>query len=335
MNNFSEVQKIQIGENNEQQRIDNFLKKILKGVPTSRIYKIIRDGQIRINGKRCQAETKLNFGDLIRIPPIRISQNSQNSQNQQSSQNLQNIQQKIKILFEDENLIVVDKPAGMAVHGGSGVSFGVIELLRFQRPQSKFLELAHRLDKETSGILLIAKKKKYLNFLHEIFKNKFGNSTNSANSANLEKIYLVIVKGNFVNEIQKVNFPLFKFIDNNGERRVKVDFDNGKPAQTIIKLLARWQDFSLLQAQIITGRTHQIRVHLSHLGFPILGDEKYGDFALNKNLIAQGKLNRMALHSWKLKLNNTFDFQSEVPQKFKNFIQSLGTPIKGKIPENF
>lgn len=335
MNDFSQVQKVQVGENSDQQRIDNFLKKYLKGVPNSRIYKIIRDGQIRINGKRCQAETKLNLGDLVRIPPIRISQDSQNLQ---SPQNLQNIQQKLQILFEDENLIVIDKPSGMAVHGGSGVSFGVIELLRFQRPQNKFLELAHRLDKETSGILLIAKKKKYLNFLHEIFKNKFGNSTNSANSANsanLEKIYLVIVKGNFVNEIQKVNFPLFKFIDKNGERRVKVDFDNGKPAQTIIKLLARWQDFSLLQAQIITGRTHQIRVHLSQLGFPILGDEKYGDFALNKNLTAQAKLNRMALHSWKLKLNNTFDFQSEVPQKLKNFIQSLGTPVKGKIPENF
>ena len=339
MNDFFQVQKIQIGENNDQQRIDNFLKKILKGVPTSRIYKIIRDGQIRINGKRCQAETKLNLGDLVRIPPIRISQNSQNSQNS-SPQNLQNIQQKLQILFEDENLIVVDKPAGIAVHGGSGVSFGVIELLRHQRPQSKFLELAHRLDKETSGILLIAKKKKYLNFLHEIFKNKFGNL--------VEKIYLLIVKGSFVNEIQKVNLPLFKFIDKNGERRVKVDFDNGKPAQTIIKLLARWQDFSLLQAQIITGRTHQIRVHLSQLGFPILGDEKYGDFALNKNLTAQAKLNRMALHSWKLTLpknsennhskngeNNFFEFQSEVPQKFKKFIQSLGTPVKGKIPENF
>lgn len=322
MANFSDlsaVQKIEIGENNHQQRIDNFLKRILKGVPTSRIYKIIRDGQIRINGRRCQAETKLNIGDFVRIPPLRISQNSQ--QNLRSSQSLQNIQQKLKILFEDENLIVVDKPSGMAVHGGSGVSFGVIELLRYQRPQSKFLELAHRLDKETSGILLIAKKKQYLNFLHEIFKNKFDNL--------VEKIYLVIVKGEFVNELQKINLPLYKFIDKNGERRVKVDFENGKPAQTIVKLLARWQNFSLLQAQIITGRTHQIRVHLSHLGFPILGDEKYGDFALNKAMAE--KLNRMALHSWKLKLENCFDFQSEIPQKFKIFIQSLGIPKKALI----
>ncbi len=338
MTNFSDfaaVQKIEIGENNHQQRIDNFLKKILKGVPTSRIYKIIRDGQIRINGKRCQAETKLICGDFVRIPPLRISQNLQNSRN------LQNIHKKIPILFEDDNLIVVDKPSGMAVHGGSGVSFGVIELLRHQRPEAKFLELAHRLDKETSGILLIAKKKKYLNFLHEIFKNKFGNL--------VEKIYLLIVKGEFVNEVQKINFPLYKFIDSNGERRVKVDFDQGKQAQTIVKLLARWQDFSLLQAKIITGRTHQIRVHLSHLGFPILGDEKYGDFALNKSLTE--KLNRMALHSWKLKLpkhydndndsandsdadDNFLNFESEIPTKFKNFIQNLGEPKKSLINLN-
>jgi len=195
----------------------------------------------------------------------------------------------LPVIYEDEAMLVIDKPEGVAVHGGSGVSFGVIEALRKQRPLAKFLELAHRLDRETSGVLLVGKKRSALTALHDMFRE---------HGAGADKRYLVLVKGRWLNVTQHVKAPLYKYLTESGERRVRVD-PEGKASHTIFRLLARWQGMSLLEAQLKTGRTHQIRVHLAHLGFPILGDEKYGEFALNRDLKRDG-LKRMALHAWKM-----------------------------------
>ena len=190
-------------------------------------------------------------------------------------------------------MLVIDKPEGIAVHGGSGVSFGVIEALRRQRPEARFLELAHRLDRETSGILLVGKKRLALTALHDMFRE---------HGAGADKRYLVLVKGRWMNATQHVKAPLHKYLTEGGERRVSVNAE-GKASHTVFRLLARWPDMSLLEAQLKTGRTHQIRVHLAHLGFPILGDEKYGDFALNRDL-KRGGLKRMALHAWRMALRH-------------------------------
>jgi 23S rRNA pseudouridine955/2504/2580 synthase len=195
----------------------------------------------------------------------------------------------LPIIYEDEAMLVIDKPEGIAVHGGSGVSFGVIEALRRQRPQAKFLELAHRLDRETSGILLVGKKRLALTALHDMFRE---------HGAGADKRYLVLVKGRWMNNTQHVKLPLYKYLTEGGERRVMVR-DDGKASHTVFRLLARWPEMSLLEAQLKTGRTHQIRVHLAHLGFPILGDEKYGDFALNKALKARWPETH-GLHAWRM-----------------------------------
>ena len=223
----------------------------------------------------------------------------------------------LPILFEDEALLVIDKPEGIAVHGGSGVSFGVIEALRRQRPQAKFLELAHRLDRETSGILLVGKKRLALTALHDMFRE---------HGAGADKRYLVLVKGRWMNNTQHVKAPLLKYLTEGGERRVSVHAD-GKPSHTVFRLLARWPEMSLLEAQLKTGRTHQIRVHLAHLGFPILGDEKYGDFALNKQLRPTG-LKRMALHAWRMTFRHPISgvamhCQANLPNGMADYIAAV------------
>ena len=278
------VAHVVISDEEQGQRLDNFLIRHCKGVPKSHLYRILRSGEVRVNSKRVDATYRLCVGDKLRIPPIRIAERPLDEVEEVAKQRVD-----LPIIYEDEALLVIDKPEGIAVHGGSGVSFGVIEALRRQRPQAKFLELAHRLDRETSGILLVGKKRLALTALHDMFRE---------HGAGADKRYLVLVKGRWMNNTQHVKLPLHKFLTESGERRVAVD-PQGKASHTVFRLLARWPNMSLLEAQLKTGRTHQIRVHLAHLGFPILGDEKYGDFALNKQLKPAG-LKRMALHAWRM-----------------------------------
>ncbi|NOT67636.1 MAG: RluA family pseudouridine synthase [Methylophilaceae bacterium] len=279
------VSMLTIDEASVGQRIDNFLCKALKGVPKSHLYRILRSGEVRVNSKRIDATYRLLMGDLVRIPPIRTAQQEQVSD--QRSPVIPRFEQ--AIIFEDDALLVIDKPAGFAVHGGSGISRGVIEQLRLERPQAKFLELVHRLDRETSGVLMLAKKRAALVQLHEAIRN---NQT--------VKRYVMLVHGHWTEKKRHVVLPLHKYVLPSGERRVSVQED-GQISETIFQLrqnltLDNNEPFSLLEAQLITGRTHQLRVQLAHLGFPIAGDDKYGDFAVNKTMQQFG-LKRMFLHS--------------------------------------
>ncbi len=306
------VSYVVIGEDEAGQRLDNFLIRLCKGVPKSHLYRILRSGEVRVNSGRVDATYRTRAGDTLRIPPIRIALRPQIEVDEVAKQRVD-----LPILYEDEALLVIDKPEGVAVHGGSGVSFGVIEALRRQRPQARFLELAHRLDRETSGILLVGKKRLALTTLHDMFRE---------HGAGADKRYLVLVKGRWMNNTQHVRLPLHKYLTEGGERRVSVQAE-GKPCHTVFRLLGRWQNVSLLEAQLKTGRTHQIRVHLSHLGFPILGDEKYGDFSLNKDL-RRGKLKRMALHAWRMAFRHPLsgmplELTSTVPESLLTFIAEL------------
>jgi 23S rRNA pseudouridine955/2504/2580 synthase len=293
------------------QRLDNYLIRVCKGVPKSHLYRILRSGEVRVNSKRVDAIYRLQEGDRIRIPPIRTALRPLDEIAEHAKQHTT-----VPILYEDEALLAVNKPVGMAVHGGSGVNFGVIESLRAQRPQAKFLELAHRLDRETSGILLVGKKRTALVALHDMFRMA---------GKLADKRYVVLVSGRWLNECQHVRKPLLKYLLPDGERRVRVS-EEGKPAHTVFRLLARWSNFSLLEAQLKTGRTHQIRVHLADLGFPILGDEKYGDFALNRDLPRLG-LKRMALHAGSITFphpitGKLLSIKAPVPADFLPFIRS-------------
>jgi len=266
-----------IDEDSVGQRIDNYLMRRLKGVPKSHVYRILRSGEVRVNSGRIGPDYRLQAGDQVRIPPVRTAR-------KEGPQVPSGPGFKPVILFEDEALLAIDKPSGMAVHGGSGVSFGVIEALRHARPDAKFLELVHRLDRETSGVLLLAKKRTALVELHRQLQ-----------AGETEKRYLALTKGLWTDRKRIVDLALEKYVAGSGERRVNVDID-GDHAVTIFRLERRVGPYSLLDAELKTGRTHQIRVHLAHLGFPILGDDKYGDFTLNKVLAKQG-LKRMFLHA--------------------------------------
>lgn len=261
------------------QRIDNYLLRVAKGVPKSHIYRILRGGEVRVNGKRVQQTYRLQVGDEVRIPPLRVAEPTQRAPAP--------VGKPLPVVYEDDALLVVNKPAGKAVHGGSGVSYGVIEQLRVQRPELRMLELAHRLDRETSGLLIVAKKRSALTALHDMMRE-----------GRMEKRYLTLVPGRWTNPMQHVKQPLFKYLTADGERRVRVSAE-GKPAHSIVRLVRRWSAYSLLEVELKTGRTHQIRVHLAHLGFPLCGDDKYGDFALNKRLEGEG-LKRMFLHAAEL-----------------------------------
>jgi len=278
MNSLSKesVTFLTIDESGEDQRIDNFLFRHLKGVPKSHVYRILR-GEVRVNKKRVDQTYRLKMGDLLRIPPVRVAQ-------KQEEADVYIPALELPIIYEDDALVVINKPSGLAVHGGSGVSFGVIEQMRRARPQAKFLELVHRLDRETSGVLLLAKKRSALTAMHEIMREGVS-----------DKRYLTLVLGQWHNVKQHVKLPLHKFDTPQGEKRVMVR-EGGQASHTIFTLQKNWPGFSLLEAQLKTGRTHQIRVHLSHLGFPIAGDDKYGDFARNRELMKQG-LKRMFLHA--------------------------------------
>jgi len=257
-----EVQHVLISEDEAGQRIDNFLLRICKGVPKSHVYRVLRSGQVRVNKGRIDQTYRLQKDDVVRIPPLRLAEIV--------SRYVPGAE--YKILLEDAHLLVIDKPAGVAVHGGSGVNFGVIEQLRAARPGEKFLELVHRLDRDTSGILLLAKKRSALTNLHAQMRD-----------GETDKRYLVLVHGDWKNQKQHVRLPLFKYTTAEGERRVRVQ-EGGQISHTVFNRLASYGEFTLLEAELKTGRTHQIRVHLASSGFAIVGDEKYGDFALNHAL---------------------------------------------------
>lgn len=318
MNGLSKesVTFIEVDESGETQRIDNFLFRHLKGVPKSHIYRILR-GEVRVNKKRVDQTYRLKIGDLLRIPPIRVAE--------QSADETAHIPAvEFPILYEDDALVVLNKPSGVAVHGGSGVSFGVIEQMRRARPQAKFLELVHRLDRETSGVLLLAKKRSALTAMHEIMRE--GNS---------DKRYFSLVLGQWHNVKQHVKLPLYKFDTPQGEKRVMVRAD-GQASHTIFTLQKNWPAThlpacSLLEAQLKTGRTHQIRVHLAHLGFPIAGDDKYGDFAANKLLMKQG-LKRMFLHAHSIAFahpltGEAMQINAPLSKDLQLFLDKLNSPI--------
>jgi 23S rRNA pseudouridine955/2504/2580 synthase len=297
---------LEVGEESAGQRIDNFLLRLAKGVPKSHVYRILRSGEVRVNKGRISADYRVREGDVVRVPPIRVAEKAATAAVPARD---------FPLAHEDEALIVVDKPAGVAVHGGSGVSFGVIEQLRRARPQAKLLELAHRLDRETSGLLIVAKKRSALTRLHDMFRD-----------GNIAKRYLALVKGRWMNPTQHVRLPLHKYLTEEGERRVAVSRE-GKEAHSIVRLVARWQNFSLVEVELKTGRTHQIRVHLAHLGFPLAGDDKYGDFPLNKDLQKAG-LKRMFLHAAQLKLahpltGETLELEAPLPPDLRDFLKRL------------
>lgn len=315
----SSVTQALITENEHGQRLDNLLLKQCKGVPKSHVYSIVRSGQVRVNGRRAEVSYRLQTGDVLRIPPLRIARREQEIVAGAEF----NVD--LPVLYEDDGLLIIDKPAGIAVHGGSGESFGVIEALRRQRPQARFLELAHRLDRETSGILLVGKKRSALLALHEMFRD------GGSGGRGADKRYQVLVAGRWMEPVRNVRVPLLKYLQPSGERRVRVS-EAGKESHTVFRLLARWEHFSLLEAHLKTGRTHQIRVHLAHLGYPVVGDEKYGDFALNRVLARDG-LKRMFLHAWTMRLPNPLDgrdlvVEAPLPVALRRFLHSLSAKEK-------
>ena len=275
------VQIIEIEPDFIGQRIDNFLLARLKGVPKSVIYRVLRKGEVRVNKKRIKPEYKLQQDDVVRIPPLTVAAEGEPVSVKLSM--VKNLEQ--HILFEDNDLIVLNKPSGMAVHGGSGLQFGVIEALRALRPLAKHLELVHRLDRDTSGCLLIAKKRSVLTHLHEQLRNK-----------TVEKKYWALVAGDWDNKIRKVTEPLRKNTLQSGERVVRVDEREGKPSETRFRILQRYQQGTLVEAFPVTGRTHQIRVHTACTGHPIACDDKYGDNAFTAQMQQIG-LNRLFLHA--------------------------------------
>ena len=332
---------VTVGEDYAGQRLDNFLIRQLKGVPKTHVYRIIRSGEVRINKGRAQADTRVEAGDVVRLPPIRTSERAD-----QKAQAMAAAQEVVRhgasstvggyappaefpVLFEDDFVLAIDKPAGVAVHGGSGVSFGVIEQLRMSRPEADFLELVHRLDRETSGILLIAKRRMALKLLQEQFRER-----------ETDKVYLALTSGTWPANKRVIDKALHKYLLENGERRVKIvanEHPDGMRSVTLVKVkstiasnaAAPGTPFSLLEVTIKTGRTHQIRVHLAGEGHPILGDDKYGDFELNKALqksvAGSPALKRMFLHAWSLKFNHpklrkVVHLTADLPPELQQFL---------------
>jgi 23S rRNA pseudouridine955/2504/2580 synthase len=275
------VRRITVDEGSAGQRLDNFLLRELKGVPKTHVYRVIRSGEVRINRGRAAADTRLALGDEVRLPPVRMAEPKDATAVPA---------REFAVLHEDEQLLAIDKPAGVAVHGGSGVSFGVIEQLRRSRPDARFLELVHRLDKETSGVLLLAKKRGALTALQDQFRER-----------GTTKVYAALVNGAWPASRKVIDVPLLKTLDAQGERHVRAvaaDHDEARRSITLVKVARKFAAHTLLDVTLKTGRTHQIRVHLAHEGHPIVGDPKYGDFAANR-AIARGELRfgRMFLHA--------------------------------------
>jgi 23S rRNA pseudouridine955/2504/2580 synthase len=314
-----QAKTLKVDDDSAGQRLDNYLLRHLKGVPKTHVYRIIRSGEVRVNKGRAGPDDRVQAGDLVRLPPVRVSERVAEKAQDMATAALAAPARNFVVLFEDEHLLAIDKPAGVAVHGGSGVSFGVIEQLRMARPQAPFLELVHRLDRETSGILLLAKKRSALRQLQDQFRER-----------ETGKIYLALVVGQWPANRKVLDKSLHKYLLPDGERRVRVvakDDPNAMTALTLVKVRHSGDGFSLLEVTIRTGRTHQIRVHLASEGFPIAGDDKYGDFELNKSLqraSATPPLKRMFLHAWRLQFNHPLTGErqtllAELPSELDNF----------------
>ncbi|OWY39559.1 RNA pseudouridine synthase [Xenophilus sp. AP218F] len=301
------VSFLQVTEADAGQRIDNYLLRLLKGVPKSHIYRILRSGEVRVNKGRIDASYRVRDGDELRIPPIRVAERAE-SQVPAAT---------FPVVYEDDAMLVIDKPAGVAVHGGSGVSFGVIEQLRRAHPDWRYLELVHRLDRETSGLLMLAKKRSALTRLHDMMRDNVP-----------DKRYYALGIGSWPDKARQVKLPLFKFHTPEGERRVKVaEGDDGQYAHTNFAVIERYAEFTLVEAHLRTGRTHQIRVHMQASGCPIAGDEKYGDFAFNKELARRG-LKRMFLHARSLTLPHPLTgaplkLEAPLPPELDKFLKTL------------
>ena len=320
-----EVKWLTVDEESAGQRLDNFLIRHLKGVPKTHVYRIIRSGEVRVNKGRASADSRVADGDVVRLPPVRISDKVAEKAARPAPG------REFPVLLEDDALLALNKPAGVAVHGGSGVSFGVIEQLRQARPQAKLLELVHRLDRDTSGILLVAKKRSALKHLQDQFRER-----------ETGKTYLALVQGEWPARNKVIDLPLHKFLlqgkdGTEGERRVRVttpEDPDGMRSITLVKVAERLQGCTLLEVTIKTGRTHQIRVHLASQGHPIAGDDKYGDFEWNKHLQKQGH-KRMFLHAWRLQFNHPVsgervELNAELPaelQLFKDHARIKTPPI--------
>ena len=314
---------LQVDEESAGQRLDNFLMRHLKGVPKTHVYRIIRTGEVRINKGRVNADTRVQTGDLVRLPPVRVATVDVSAPVAPGRE--------FPVLLEDEQMLAIDKPAGVAVHGGSGVSFGVIEQLRQARPGARMLELVHRLDRDTSGVLLVAKKRSALTRLQDQFRDR-----------ETGKTYLALVKGQWPSNKKVIDLPLQRYLIPNGagegERRVRIaakDDANAQRAITLVRVARLVGDYSLLEVTIKTGRTHQIRVHLASQGYPIVGDDKYGDFELNKRLASQG-MKRMFLHAWRLQFVHPQTGRSEtveaaLPEELQNFIDHVQPPAPTSV----
>jgi 23S rRNA pseudouridine955/2504/2580 synthase len=292
---------LEVGEESAAQRIDNFLLRHLKGVPKSHVYRVLRSGEVRVNSGRVKPDYRLKAGDRIRVPPVRIAERPKAAAAKPAE---------FPIVHEDPALLVVDKPAGVAVHGGSGVSFGVIESLRASRPEAKFLELAHRLDRDTSGLLMLAKKRSALVELHRMLRD-----------GEVDKRYLAVARGRWEGRSREIREPLHKYVTASGERRVSVK-EGGMAAVTRISLLKKSDRYSFLEIRLMTWRTHQIRVHLAHAGHPLLGDEKYGIAELDRK---EG-VKRLFLHAASLALahpmtREALSFKAALPEDMRTFVE--------------
>ena len=304
----------EVGEEGAQQRVDNYLAGLLKGVPKSHIYRILRSGEVRVNSRRVSAEHRLEPGDRLRLPPVRTARPAPAPKRAMSAA----AEPAGRVLHEDDALLVIDKNAGIAVPGGSGISSGVIERLRRERPDGRFLELVHRLDRETSGVLLLAKKRSALTELHRQLRE-----------GGVEKYYLALARGKWGEAKKTVKLSLRKYVVGSGERRVKVQTD-GQAAHTVFRLKRAFPEYSLIEAELKTGRTHQIRVHLAHIDHPIAGDGKYGDFELNKALARSG-LKRMFLHACRITITHPLSgeratYSAPLPVELSRFLEVISRP---------
>jgi len=320
------VRRLVVDEAGEGQRLDNFLMRLLKGVPKTHVYRVIRSGEVRVNKGRAAADTRLALGDEVRVPPVRVAAPATGADGLPLAASAP--PREFPVLLEDEHLLAIDKPAGVAVHGGSGVSFGVIEQLRRARPQAKFLELVHRLDRETSGILLLAKKRSALTALQDQFRAR-----------DTGKTYAALVTGQWPAALKVVDVALHKTLDAKGERHVlavPADHPDGQRAISLVKVVQQFAQHSLLDVTIKTGRTHQIRVHLAQAGHPIVGDPKYGDFAHNKalqrgDLGSGGRFGRMFLHARRLSFDHPatgerVTLEAALPAECATLLAQLGQP---------
>ncbi|CAM3640685.1 23S rRNA pseudouridine(955/2504/2580) synthase RluC [Parendozoicomonas haliclonae] len=304
------VRMVTVDEDQAGQRLDNFLRVVLKGVPKTHVYRIIRKGEVRVNKGRAKAETKLAAGDVVRVPPVRVSEaKAPVVPGMQVAQQIESA-----ILYEDDALLVLNKPSGLAVHGGSGVSLGVIEALRQLRPDCRFLELVHRIDRDTSGCLLIAKKRSLLRHLHAQIREH-----------HMLKVYNALVDGRWPARKELVDAPLQKNILQSGERMVTVH-PEGKRSKTRFRVMERYQDATLVEASLETGRTHQIRVHTQHTGHPILGDVKYG-YEQTRELAEKVGLDRLFLHARKVGVNlpdgSYREFEAPLPAELVKVLDGM------------